>query len=269
MRARKSRAVSDVLPRAFRLSPRDGYIPEAMLRIADRLVDPSLNRVRHGDRTVQVEPKIMHVLVTLAERPGEVVTRDELMTRVWNGVFVTDDVLHRAVRELRRLFDDDSEQPKVIETIRKRGYRRLAPVSREGRETLFPDRPDPPDAPDHRSPSGHPAHPALPALLVALAILALVAVTLLTRRSAVSTEAHVRFVPLTSDPGNEIDPAMSASGRLAYVARGDNGRAHIFTKVSSDAAPVQVTRGETREYAPVWPPDEPRLACVRLTADRQ
>src|SRR5499426_2059573 len=139
MRTRKSRAPSDVLPRAFRLSPRDSYIPEAMLRIADRLVDPSLNRVTHGDRTVQVEPKIMHVLVTLAERPGEVVTREELMTRVWNGVFVTDDVLHRAVRELRRLFDDDSEQPRVIETIRKRGYRLLAPVGGiEGLETVAP-----------------------------------------------------------------------------------------------------------------------------------
>src|SRR5215470_2859177 len=106
-------------------------------KICDRLVDPSLNRVTYGDRTVQVEPKIMHVLVTLAERPGEVVTREELMSRVWSGVFVTDDVLHRAVRELRRLFDDDSEQPKVIETIRKRGYRLIATVEGgDGRDRL-------------------------------------------------------------------------------------------------------------------------------------
>src|SRR6185295_12549384 len=119
-----------------------------MFRIGDRLVDPSLNRVTQGDRTVQVEPKIMHVLVTLAERPGEVVTRDELMTRVWNGVFVTDDVLHRAIRELRRLFDDDSEQSRVIETIRKRGYRLIAAVDREGQRL---------------SPPALPALPALPA----------------------------------------------------------------------------------------------------------
>src|SRR5262245_16802812 len=123
-------------------------------KIGDRLVDPSLNRVTHGDRTVQVAPKIMHVLVTLAQRPGEGVTREELMTRVWSGVFVTDDVLHRAVRELRRLFDDDSEQPRVIETIRKRGYRLIARVDRqEGR-----------DGQDGRDGGqeglAHPAHPA-------------------------------------------------------------------------------------------------------------
>jgi DNA-binding winged helix-turn-helix (wHTH) protein len=77
---------------------------------------------------VQVEPKIMQVLVALSERPGDVVTREELMARVWAGVFVTDDVLNRAVRELRRLFDDGTAQPGVIETIRKRGYRLTVPV---------------------------------------------------------------------------------------------------------------------------------------------
>jgi hypothetical protein len=47
-------------------------------KVHDRFVDPSLNRVTHGEHTVQVEPKIMQVLVALAERPGEVVSRDEL-----------------------------------------------------------------------------------------------------------------------------------------------------------------------------------------------
>src|SRR6185436_20430221 len=99
-----------------------------MFRLRERIVDPSLNRVTSRGQTVQVEPKIMQVLVALAERPGEVVTRDELMARVWAGVFVSDDALHRAIRELRRLFDDDSERPAVIETIRKRGYRLIAAV---------------------------------------------------------------------------------------------------------------------------------------------
>ena len=97
-----------------------------MFRLRECLVDPSLNRVISRGQTVQVEPKIMQVLVALADRPGEVVTRDDLMARVWPGVFVTDDVIHRAIRELRRLFGDDAEQPSVIETIRKRGYRHTA-----------------------------------------------------------------------------------------------------------------------------------------------
>ena len=101
-------SVPDTVPES---GPESTRYTRKMFRLRERLVDPSLNRVTSGDQTIQVEPKIMQVLVALAERPGEVVTREELMTRVWPDVFVTDDVLHRAVRELRRLFDEGTEQP--------------------------------------------------------------------------------------------------------------------------------------------------------------
>ncbi|HTD51732.1 MAG TPA: winged helix-turn-helix domain-containing protein, partial [Thermoanaerobaculia bacterium] len=95
-------------------------------RIGDRLVQPQLNRILHGTRTVQLEPKIMRVLLRLAERPGEVVTKERLFQDVWEGNFVTEDVLTRAIGELRRVLDDDAASPRVIETIRKTGYRLIA-----------------------------------------------------------------------------------------------------------------------------------------------
>jgi Tol biopolymer transport system component/DNA-binding winged helix-turn-helix (wHTH) protein len=244
-----------------------------MFRLRGRLVDPSLNRVTSEGQTVQVEPKIMHVLVTLADRPGEVVTRDELMARVWPGVFVTDDVLHRAIRELRRLFDDDAEQPAVIETIRKRGYRLIAPI--EGVDRLpgpTPVVPPPPrpSLPAERQQAGGPTlawmprFAAIAALLVAATLAGIVMLRVgMARPASVDTEARVRFTPFTSEPGNEVDPALSASGRLAYVARGEDGRAHLFTKTSADARVVQITEGADREYAPVWSPDETQLAFVQ------
>ncbi|HEY6147820.1 MAG TPA: winged helix-turn-helix domain-containing protein, partial [Thermoanaerobaculia bacterium] len=97
----------------------------ADFRLADRLVRPSLNRVVRGEATVQLEPKIMQVLVALAGQPGEVVTRERLFQDVWEGAYVTEDVLTRAVGELRRVFEDDPARPRVIETIRKTGYRLL------------------------------------------------------------------------------------------------------------------------------------------------
>jgi DNA-binding winged helix-turn-helix (wHTH) protein len=90
-------------------------------QIGDRIVQPQLNRIRDGTRTVQLEPKIMRVLLRLAERPGEVVTKERLFQDVWEGNFVTEDVLTRAIGELRRVFDDDAASPSVIETIRKTG----------------------------------------------------------------------------------------------------------------------------------------------------
>ena len=69
-----------------------------------------------GDEVVRLEPKVMQVLVCLCETPGEVVTRETLIARVWPDVYVTDDVLHRAIRTLRRIFQDETASPAVIET---------------------------------------------------------------------------------------------------------------------------------------------------------
>src|SRR5262245_30235295 len=98
-------------------------------QVGDWRVHPSLNRLSKNGQDAHIEPKVMQVLECLAEKPGDVVSRDELVARVWPGVFVTDDVLHRAIRELRRVFGDETANPTYIETIRKRGYRLLAPVA--------------------------------------------------------------------------------------------------------------------------------------------
>jgi len=242
-----------------------------MFRLRERIVDPSLNRVTSRGQTVQVEPKIMQVLVALAERPGDVVTREELMARVWAGVFVTDDVLNRAVRELRRLFDDGTEQPGVIETIRKRGYRLTMPVEQieNGNRTSRPGTgaaAEPFVASAPRGAAWMPGAVTIAAMVIVSAAAALLIARYgMGRPGSVDTEARVRFTPFTSDPGNEVDPALSASGRLAYVARGADGRAHLFTKMSPDARAVQITSGAARQYAPVWSPDETQLGFVEIS----
>ena len=99
-------------------------------RIEGRLVQTRLHRVvSAGGQVVQVQPKIMDVLVCLAARPGEVVTREELFGTVWAGTHVTEHVLARAISELRKVFDDSAQKPRVIETIPKVGYRLIAPVT--------------------------------------------------------------------------------------------------------------------------------------------
>src|SRR5262249_53287584 len=92
-------------------------------------VDPSLNSVTGPAGTIRLEPKVMQVLVCLAARAGEVVAKTRLMQAVWPDTFVTDDVLTRAISELRRVFDDDAKEQRVIQTIPKGGYRLIAGVS--------------------------------------------------------------------------------------------------------------------------------------------
>jgi DNA-binding winged helix-turn-helix (wHTH) protein/TolB-like protein len=105
-------------------------------RLGQWLVCPKLNTVQADGPAIRLEPKLMQVLVCLAARPGEVVSKEELMRTVWADTFVTDDVLTRAISELRRVLGDDAKQPSVIETIARGGYRIIAAVERPQEEVL-------------------------------------------------------------------------------------------------------------------------------------
>ena len=98
-------------------------------RIGAWLVQPSLDAITRDGATVHLEPKVMEVLVCLAQHPGEPIPKEKLLQTVWPDTFVTDDVLTRSISELRRAFEDDARESKVIQTIPKRGYRLLAPVT--------------------------------------------------------------------------------------------------------------------------------------------
>ena len=99
------------------------------LQIGDWAVDLHLNQIRGQGEIRQLEPKVMRVLELLADRPGEVITREEFIQAAWHDVAVTDNVIARAVASLRKSLDDDWRQPRYIQTISKSGYRLIAQVS--------------------------------------------------------------------------------------------------------------------------------------------
>lgn len=109
-----------------------GYPPEGPdFRVADWLVRPPHHQIRlitDSDRTRQLEPRLMKLLCLLADRPGEVLSRDELMEALWPRVVVNENSLTRAMSELRRHLQDGSDR-QFIATIPKRGYKLVAPVS--------------------------------------------------------------------------------------------------------------------------------------------
>jgi len=92
-------------------------------------VEPSLNTIHAGETVVRLEPKVMQVLVCLADSPGQVLSKDHLIRQVWADTFVGDEALKRCISELRKAFGDDAREPRIIQTIPKGGYRLLAPVA--------------------------------------------------------------------------------------------------------------------------------------------
>ena len=97
-------------------------------RLAEWTVQPQLNTLERNGRTARLEPKVMQVLVCLADHHGELVPKEQLIRVVWADTFVTDEVLTRCISELRKALHDDPKQPRFIETISKGGYRLLPPV---------------------------------------------------------------------------------------------------------------------------------------------
>lgn len=91
-------------------------------------VSPLLNLLARGDEQVRLEPRVMDVLVHLAKRADELVSKEELIEQVWKGRYVTDDVLSVTIYSLRKAFGDDARRPRYVETISRRGYRLIAPV---------------------------------------------------------------------------------------------------------------------------------------------
>lgn len=155
-------------------------------------VEPSLDLISHGDAVVKLEPRTMRLLVVLAQRPGELVTPDELFASVWKDAVVTSSSVYESVAQLRKALGDHADQPQYVATIQRKGYRLVAPVSHL--PTTAPAIPTPQAtqeparqtqrsaSPDLRSPG-----PVLswvppwgPALLVLLAGLAFVAHNLTT-----------------------------------------------------------------------------------------
>ena len=109
-----------------------------MLRIGDWSVRPLAGQMTRGDETVRVEARTMRLLLCLAENAGEVVSIDDLLDQVWQGVIVTPDSVYQAVTALRRLLGDDPKQPAYIATVPRRGYRMVATVVAGGDSVVLP-----------------------------------------------------------------------------------------------------------------------------------
>jgi DNA-binding winged helix-turn-helix (wHTH) protein/TolB-like protein/Flp pilus assembly protein TadD len=98
-------------------------------------VDAGLNELSGTDEVIRLEPKVMEVLLFLAAHPGEVVSREALLEAIWPDVVVGDDALTQAVIKLRKAFGDNPRDPSYIQTIPKRGYRLLAPVMNDAKQS--------------------------------------------------------------------------------------------------------------------------------------
>lgn len=126
-----------------------------VLRFGPYQVDRQTGELSDNGRKLKLQVQPFQVLVALLERPGEVVTREDLRQKLWPGdTFVDfDNSVNIAIRKLRQALDDNATQPRFIETLPKRGYRFIAPVEPSiVEEAVAPAPPGWPAAPPRQDP---------------------------------------------------------------------------------------------------------------------
>ncbi|MET0274882.1 MAG: winged helix-turn-helix domain-containing protein [Phenylobacterium sp.] len=99
------------------------------LRLGPLHVEPALRRVSTADgREEFIQPRVMQVLVALAQAQGDILSRDDLLGSCWHGVVVGEDAIDRVIGRLRRLCEQFADEELRLETIPRVGYRLIAPA---------------------------------------------------------------------------------------------------------------------------------------------
>ena len=243
-----------------------------LVRFGTFEVDLASGEVRKSGLKLKLTDQPFQVLAILLERPGEVVTREELQKRLWPDTFVdVDHNLNGAINKIREVLGDSAESPRFVETLPRRGYRFIAPVEPVPSQT---DQ-DPIERPIDKSekPRNHRPYFRLAifsGLVLAVALLAALWIGV-TRPQG--TPKVVRFTRLTSDGNRKMGPLLSdgvriyfnewlADGRLIVVEASITGGevvplsvplpAPFVQDLSKDGTELLVANSEGMQGRSIW-----------------
>jgi Tol biopolymer transport system component/DNA-binding winged helix-turn-helix (wHTH) protein len=216
--------------------------------------DLEAGELRKNGSKLKLSGQPFQVLAILLERPGQVVTREELQKYLWPDTFVdVDHNLNTAINKIREVLGDSSANPRFLETLPRRGYRFIAPVEQ---------------ARDEIVPVAQKAQPSVPARLpgkrfliwaylgIVVTVLSTVASYLVYRAdSSVKARKERILSRVTFAKGLQVGATWSPDARLIAYASNQGGKFDIWVQQASGGDPVQVTHQAGNNWQPDWSPD--------------
>ena len=214
----------------------------------DWQVEPSLNLISRSGAAVKLSPRAMDLLVYMSARSGDVISIDDIVENIWDGIFGADGSIYNCVYELRQALGDDPNEPKYIETISKRGYRLIASV-------VFADRTDAARNSGSRSDSRVGRRTRMLASLLAVTLAALIFLLVQTGEPPAIPESRVPAGSIAVLPFKDLSP----DGDKQYFADG------ITEELLNTLAGVKGLQVAARTSSFYFRDRDPSVAEVRQT----
>jgi TolB-like protein/DNA-binding winged helix-turn-helix (wHTH) protein/tetratricopeptide (TPR) repeat protein len=205
--------------------------------------------LRKSGMRLRCQGQPLQVLAALLEKPGVLITREELRQRVWpEDTFVDfDHALNTAIKKLRAVLNDDADTPRYIETVHRRGYRFIGPIQADAQPAPSP-KPEPVASPPALSTDSSPPDRNAPyrhAIIVGLLGVAFASLVIYyfnfrhakaSATSPVSPVALVAVLPfqnMTNDASQESFADGMTEETITHLARLNSPRFHVIARTSA------------------------------------
>jgi len=192
------------------------------IKIGEFLLDRQLSLLKKREEEVAVEPKLLELLLLFCEHPNRIISRDDILEKIWQNSIVTDNAINKMVGNLRKLLRDDPKKPQYIQTVPKRGYRLICLV--ETLDTIYTESIVQPVATHHTNTKQYWQY----WLAFILMLVAAFTLSLLFKTENALSNIH-STQELTRQQGQEYSALHNENGNfLVYLKRSDFGKINQF-----------------------------------------
>ena len=238
----------------------------AVFRFDEFVVDPKTRVLSRDGETIPLTPRVFDTLLAFVHRPGETVTKDELMGAIWPDSFVEEANLAQNVAVLRKALGENSRQHRYIVTVPGTGYRFVPEVQEVAIGSRDASPPEEELITETTAPTVSAAsrpfnRELLAAGLGAALVLAIVVAAYLYLREGTVAPSVARTRQITSFSGLDLYATFAPSGHTIAYSSNKSGAFEIYTRqLVQGADDIQLTNDGSHNLQPAFSPDGTRIA---------